>query len=188
LYDPLAIIALVVSIASVAFVIMKEGIGLALGYRESESTSRRRREIESKLRAEVRVELKSFLDTVDKGDRNEAKELEAIINLGRHAHHARSMCGNLLENMTYYMSSAMTYLAGTLTVFFLTLYVGLNSPNLSIPENFVPFLAYVMLTLALLYMTVKQLKRHYSLRVRSLRLGENPTLDYCGKLVEELEK
>jgi hypothetical protein len=37
-------------------------------------------------------------------------------------------------------------------------------------------------------MTTRQLRKHYLLRERFLRLGENPNLDYCKKLVEELTK
>lgn len=188
MYDPLAIVALVISIASVAFVVVKEGIGLALGYRESGMTSRRKREIESKLRAEVRNELKGFLYLLTKKERNEEKELEAVIDLGRCAFYARSICSNLLEGMTRYMSSALGLLAATLAVFFLTLYVGLNNPDLSNSSNLIPLIVYAILAFALFYMTTRQLKKHYSLREKFLRLGENPRLDYCRTLVEELKK
>jgi hypothetical protein len=132
--------ALVVSIASVAFVIMREGIGLALGYRESEATSRRKREIDSKLRAEVKNELKGFLLLLTKKERNEEKELEAIVELGQSAYYARSISSKLLEDMTRYMSSALAFLSATLLTFFLALYTGLNTPDFSVPNSSVPLL------------------------------------------------
>lgn len=187
LYDPLAIIALVVSIASVAFIIMKEGIGLALGYRESAATSRRKREIDSKLRAEVRVELRKFLVSLTKKERDDEKELESIVELGQSAYFARSISGKLLEDMTQYMSSALGLLAATLASFFATLYIGANA-DFSMSYDFVAFVLLVGLAFFAFYMTTKQLKKHYSLRERFVRLGENPSLGYCRELLEDLKK
>jgi hypothetical protein len=186
LYDPLAIIALVVSIATLAFVVIREGIGLILGYRESPATLRRKREIDSKLRAEVRDELKKFLVSLTKKERDEEKELESMNELGMSAYFARWISGELLEDMTRYMNSALTCLAATLASLFITLYIGTTS-DLSIETNSVFLAIFVVITLFSFYLTTRELKRHYFLRERFVRLGENPNLEFCRELHEDLE-
>jgi len=186
--DPVSIIALVVSVASVAFIVVKEGTSLALGYRESSVTARRKREIDSKLRAEVRREIARFMILLEKDKRNEEKEFDRAMELGRSADYARSISGRLLEDMTQHMSSALGLLSATLLSFFLALYLGLNIPDFLVPNASIPFLMSVALVLVSFYMTTKQLRKHYLLRERFIRLGENPNLEYCRKLVEELKK
>jgi hypothetical protein len=190
LYDPVlfSLVALVVSISSIAILIMKEGVGLILGYRESPETSRRRREIDSKLRAEVRKEEQKFLLSVTEkeGERDEEKELESLMELGRSAFFARAMCENLLDDITRYMHLALSYLSVGLLVFFFTLYIGVNT-DFSTSNSYVVFIIFVAITFFVFYQTYKQLRNHYLLRERFVRLSENANLEYCRELGEELE-
>jgi hypothetical protein len=164
---------------------MREGPGLTLGYRESATTSRRKREIDLKLRAEVRKEITRYALLLGKDKRDEEKEFEKAVKLGRSADYARSISGKLLEDITQHISSALSNLAVTLIASFGTIYMGLNL-DLSVLNNLITIFALVVVTFFALYMTNKQFRKYYLLRERFVRLGENPTLDYCTKLVEEL--
>lgn len=184
MYDPLAIIALVVSIASIAIILLEKGVSLPLGYRESIETTTRKKDIDSKLRDEVRKE--QLLHDSTRKERNEEEELESLVELGRDAFFARSISGNLLNDITRYMNSALSNLLIGLFVFFFTLYIGVNT-DFSTTNSIVVFVIFVIITLSAFYFTYKQLRKHYLLRERFVRLSENANLEYCRELVEELE-
>jgi len=134
----------------------------------------------------VKSELEKFLVSLTKKERDAEKELESIVELGQSAYFARSISGELLEDMTQYMNSALGSLATTLASFFATLYIGANA-DFSMFGNSVAFVALAALTFFAFYMTTKQLKKHYLLRERFVRLGENPSLGYCRELLEDLK-
>jgi hypothetical protein len=189
LYDPLAIIALVVAIASLAFIVLEKGEDLPLRYRESEETLRRKKEIDLKLRAQARSELKKFVQSLMKiGDEeaNEEEDLDKLVELGQSAYYARSLSERMLEDMTKYMGSALGMLCVTLVAFFVTLYMGVSASNLADVNSFLPFFSLAVLTFFALVMTIRQLQKHYSLREKFVRLGESPNLENCWKIGEEL--
>jgi uncharacterized membrane protein len=186
LYDPLAIIALVISVASAVFVTITKGFDMLLGYRESGETSKRRDEINRKLRDEVKKQEQEVLKTIA-SEKDEEKELETLVDLGQSAFYARSIANRLLEQMTQRMGAALGFVAITLVVFLLTLFQGLNS-DLSNLTATIPFFFFIALGFGTLYVTAKMLQGYYTLRERFLRLCENTTLAYCKELVEELRE
>jgi predicted membrane chloride channel (bestrophin family) len=108
LYDPLAIIALVVSLTSAIFIVLKEGIGLLLGFRESAQTSRTRREIDVKLRNEVKNHEREVMKSITL-EKDQEKELQTLVDLGQSAYYARSITTRLLEQMTQRMGSVFLF-------------------------------------------------------------------------------
>lgn len=58
--DFIALAALVVSIVTTVFVVVTSGLGLALEYRESETTSKRKKDVDEKLKDDLKVRLKQF--------------------------------------------------------------------------------------------------------------------------------
>lgn len=133
----------------------------------------------------MRKEITRYALLLGKDKRDEEKEFEKAVKLGRSADYARSMSGKLLEDITQHISSALSNLAVTLIASFGTIYMGLNL-DLSVLNNLITIFALIVVTFFALYMTNKQFRKYYLLRERFVRLGENPTLDYCTKLVEEL--
>lgn len=186
MYDPLAIVALIISVASAIFVIITQGFDMLLGYRESSETAKRREEINSKLRAEVKEQEREVLRTITL-EKNEEKELQTLVDLGQSAFYAKSITNRLLERMTERIGTAIGFVAMSLGTFLVTLFQGLNQ-NLSDIANLLPFLVFVALGFSMLYLAGRALRQYYLLRERFLRLGENPTLAYCKELSEELRK
>jgi len=186
LYDPILIAAFIISIFSAIFVAIKEGVGLTLDYRESETTSRRKKEIDDKLREEVKKELKKSRkrDISTKVDDEEV--FEQTEALGRSAFLARSITEKMLDSMSLYMKNAFKNLAGALIALFFTLVLGLEFGDLSQWLSFIPALPYAILTAMSLVLATKNLRKYYFIREEFVRLSENPNLEYCLELYEEL--
>lgn len=188
LYDPIIIAAFIISISSAIFVAIKEGVGLTLEYRESETTSRRKKEIDDTLRKEVKKKLDKFLkeDRSTKADDEEV--LEKIEDLGRCAFLARFTTERMLDNMTSYMKVAFKNLAVFLFALFFTLfyYFTMLEGTVIRYDIFLMFCFLVIMTGVFFALVITNLKKHYFIREEFVRLSENPNLDYCDELYDEL--
>jgi hypothetical protein len=184
--DPISLVALILSAVSIILWGMKEGIRLPLEFRESEETSRRRETIEKKLGDEVKKELGELQKSLVEKEGIGEKELEDISNLGRHAFFARSASSKMLEDMTFYMSNALTTLAMGLVALVITVFYGLVIIDVLNPNNALMLFLLAGFTMILFIMTYYRVKNHYILRKAFIELSENANLEDCEELVEEL--
>lgn len=182
--------ALVLSLISIVLWGLKEGIGLPLEYRESEATANRRKDIDDKLRAEVKTNMSRVMVILSEHKENEETELEEIEELGRCAFLARWTSSRILEGMTYSMSRALrAFGTGILIVVIVVLYFLYLSTSATIVsmENILFAIVFVILTAIPFIITYNHVKKHYILREAFTRLSENANLEYCKELVDELQ-
>jgi len=188
LYDPIVILALVLSIASIVFVGIREGIGLTLGYRESETTQRRKKEIEGHLLEELRKKWKSLMEDVMKSEnKEEGIPIEDLEEIGYLCYLARSMIEDMLDTMATYAKTALKNLVYSLYFLFATIVWIVNFPEFYMSLDVgLFFFVFAPLTYVNFHWMVKNLKRHYFIRDRFIRLSEKPNLEYCEEVAEEL--
>jgi uncharacterized membrane protein len=189
LVDPIALLALMLSLISIVLWGLKEAIGLPLEYRESETTANRRKDIDDKLRAEVKTNKSRVMVILSEHKESEEKELEEIEELGHCAFLARWTSSRILEGMTYSMSRALrlfgTGILVAVIVVLYFLYLSMIETIMS-TESIFFMIVFVILTAIPFIMTYNHVKKHYVLREAFTRLSENANLEYCKELVDEL--
>lgn len=187
--DPFAIAALAISIISVIFVIVREGISLTLGYRESETCQRMKTKIDESLKKYVKEEFESFMETKLNGKyKNELELLSELEKLGYMAYLARDATSTILDNITNCYKAALTSLGSALSFFVLTIVWGVFYWN--IRESTSTALLGLIAFLAIIYSVNvwKNLKNYYFIRERFLKLSETPTMKKCMDTMDELSE
>jgi len=178
LYDILTIVALVISVASIIFVAIKEGIGFGLGYIEDEHTQTRRKSMETELQKEVEISLKQLAST------REAREVERIVY---RMHLAFSLPENALISIEHYAKRSLKCLGIALYFLFLSV-ICATKLEITIWYNALLLPVVAIPTAFCFFAVLKDMQKHYFLRKQFLLLYEKPTLDSCEKIVDELQE
>ena len=179
------IISLIFSVIAVVFTTLSVGLSFTLGFREREETSRRKDEIKSKLMKELEGEVTKFFEK-NRKKVDEETVLE-IMDLAETVDYV-FMTPTLLENMTYYGNRFLRLSAFTLVYCLMfTLYVVIYWESMTDIFIFVFGIFIVAVIIILGYLSYSHLRKYYYLREGFLRLYEDPTLETCVLVEEDLE-
>jgi len=179
----------VVSIVTAVFVIVGQGFGLTLEYRESEATSKRKKDVDERLKVDLKTRQKQYLE-MERAQSNGEIIMVSLEELGRCAFLARSLTSNMLESMTRHIKTGLRYLAVAvvmLAIIILTILFGDFSYSLQQTGS-----GYLIMFLALMffavfgYMAYIELGKHLKLREHFVKLSENPNLQYSEQLFDQL--
>jgi hypothetical protein len=191
LVDIVSVTALVVSIVTVVFVIVREGFGLTLEYRESEATSKRKRNVDEKLKEDLKTRQKQYLE-MERAQSNGEILLGNLEELGRCAFLTRSLTSNMLESMTRHIKSGLRSLAVAIIMLAVVILTSLFGDFSSSPNQPSSGSGYLIMIFALLllagfsYGAYMELGKHLRLREHFVKLSENPNLQYSEQLFNEL--
>lgn len=186
--DLIAVVALIVSIVSAFFVALKEGVGLIHDYRESETTQKRKKEIDESLRNEVKEKIKKFTqEYITNVGKDESEKLEEIENLGYASILSRDATKTIINNIISQTKNGFKNLALALYAFFMTVvFWGLFDFNTSNWQIFVLLSFLAIFTAILFVWAISNFKRHSYLREKFIQLYENPNIKFCWELFDEL--
>lgn len=177
--------ALIVAIASALFVGIKEGLGLTLEYRESETTQKRKKEIDEKLREEIQKKMKTFMEKAISDKENE-EIFNNIEELGYFSHIARTITDRILDNMHRQLTMALRNLGILLYVLFFTVLFGATLPIFESIQLLLMVSVLGITSAVSCNWMIRNLQMHYFLRRKFVELYENPNLDHCEELCDEL--
>jgi len=182
----ISIIALIFSIVAIIFTVIGTGLSFTLGFRERAETSRRKTEIKNQLEQDLNESIHTFLDKSREKNTSYEKITEDIMDLARMVEYA-DLADNLLENMTHYGNqflrmSAFTLIYSMVLVIYATIYSGIVDILIFSVGVFL-----LAATALLGYIAYLNLRRYYYLREEFLRLHEDPTMETCSAIEEDLE-
>jgi hypothetical protein len=186
----LSIVAILVSVASVVFVILEVGMKLGVGFREEETTSTRKAKIEGALKVESDTELADIRELVTSKEGSEKDLKERILNLARIEYYS-DFTKNLLDRMKVHSDNFLRGSIASVIVVFLTIAfwaVALQDvTNVDILVLMMSF-AYLGLAIYILHMTHLSIRKYYNIRDAFVRLSEEPSCDKCQEIDESLEE
>lgn len=187
--DFIAVTALVVSIVVGVFVVVREGFGLTLEYRESEATSKRKRDVDEKLKQDLKGRQKQYLE-MESAQGNSETQIVHLEELGRCAFLTRSMTSTMLDNMTRYIKDGLRNLVAVMVMLALAILFMLFGDFSYISGQAGSGYVVVFISLILLagfgYAAYKDFGKHLKLREAFIRLSENPSLQSSVQLFNEL--
>jgi hypothetical protein len=183
--DPIPVLALVISIASVLFVALREGSKLMFEFRESEVTISRKKDIDKKLAEQFDIKLNEFLNS--KGSKEE--KCNAVEELGKHSFIVRSLSNKILDSISHrtklmlrffffgVISSVVAVIIGVLSI---------TTENISLAVIYTIYLG--MIPAFSFYVMFQNYSKGNSLREAFRKLYENSTLELSQEIYEELTK
>lgn len=182
----ISIIALIFSALAIVFTVIGTGLSFTLGFRERAETSRRKTEIKNQLEQDLNASVHTFLEKSQEKNSSYEKITEDIMDLARMARNV-DLADNLLENMTHYgnqflRGSAFTLIYSIMLIIYATIYSG----NVDILV-FTMGIFLLAGTALLGYLAYSNLRKYYYLREDFLRLHEDPTMETCSLIKEDLE-
>ena len=184
--DPFVIVALMVSIFSALFVAIKEGIGLTLEYRESEVTMKKKKEIDEKLRHQVKDDMKKLVAScVSKKDIDE-ETLKSAEDIGYEAYLSRSATVDLLDGIVFHAKRAFRNLGIALYFLFFTIVFGVYFWDIYFLNSLLSIGVLGSASFIYFVYTIRSLKNYYSIREKFGLLYENPTIERCREVINEL--
>jgi len=184
----IAVTALIVSIVSVLYVALKEGV--SLGFRESETTSTRRKEITNTLNEAIRADILSFLEK--NGSKKQIDDdLMGEIMDAAHKIYRKDFGNELLRQTTYYFNRFLRALVSSIVTIILTVayflyYYGLLTQVLYLYYIF--GLYFVWMTTSIVRSAYMHARKYYCAREAFLQLSEQPTFENCFAIEEDLEE
>jgi Flp pilus assembly protein TadB len=179
----ISIIALILSVLAVVLTSMKEGIGLALGFRESETTSRQQKKIREALEKEAQNEISKFLEENRDKKKTDPQMKEAISEIARNDYYT-TLGDDLLEEMTNASSRFLRGLFVTVVMALMVVFLLMYSTDSIVP---VVSIIYVIFPFYTGYATAKNAYKYYYLRLTFQRLADDPTFDTCDVLDDWLK-
>jgi len=184
-----SIVALVFSVIAIVLTSMKEGIGLALGFRESETTRTKLKNIKDSLEKEVNQQILTFFEENKNKKEIDPKIRESISTIALDNYYT-TLGDILLELITRFMSRFLKQLVSIVAMIFLTLFYFVYYASLGVVTDFFIFIfgiVYIILTSSAIYMAIGNAKKYFYVRLAFQRLSEEPTYDRCKELDEWLE-
>lgn len=181
-----------VSIATALFVIVGRAIGLTSEYRESEATSKRKRDIDEKLKVDLKMRQNQYVK-MEHGQSNGDTLFTSLEELGKCAFLSRSLTSNMLDSLTRNMKSGLRNLAVAIVMLALAVLTGVFG-DFSYSSQQGPGSGYVITALALLflagfgYAAYGALGKHLKLRDYFVKLSETPSLQCAEQLFDELRQ
>jgi len=188
MYDGwVSILSLIFSVFAIVLVFITKGMSFTLGFRESAATSKKKKEIKSSLIKELEDGVKTFLEKHHGKKKVDEEIMDEITDLAEKVDFT-SLGDDLLENMTYYgnLFVKQILLALMYTVL-LTCYTMLYWDIFNEVVVILLLFFVIGLIVSLGYMAFKNFRKYYCLRENFQRLYENPTLDFCVVITEDLE-
>jgi len=186
----LSIVAIIVSAASIVFVILEVGLKLGVGFREDATTSARKEKIEAALKGESDAELADISKLIASQKGNEKDLKERILNLARIEFYG-DFTKNMLDEMKVYSDNFVRGIIVSVFAVFITIALWVLSFQDVTSVNIVLLfgaLAYVVLSMYSLRLTYLSIRRYYDIRYAFVRLSEEPSCDKCQEIDEFLEK
>jgi len=186
MYELLSVIALIISIVSLIFVGLKEGISLALGFRESEAVERKRSRIKEALRKELEKEVNDFLNEYRSKEAVDEETMDSIVYLSGRIE-SIDLVDDLMEALTYHANRFLKCLSTTVILVCLTaltIYFLINNMDTLTTFYTIIFGAATFLQGSGAYSSIR---KYYYVREAFQRLSEDPTLDNCEFIGSELE-
>lgn len=180
-----------VSIVTAVFVIIGQGFRLTLEYRESEATLQRKRDVDEKLKEDLKIKQKLYLDMERAKGNSETILFGHLEELGTCAFLTRSLTSSMLESMTRHIKSGLRYLAGAivmLAISILTILFGdFSYTSQTQAGSGYPIAIIALGMLAVFgYEAYVELGKHFNLREHFVKLSENPNLQYAEQIFNEL--
>jgi hypothetical protein len=182
----LSITAIIISGLSLLFVILQQHIGFGLEFRESEITSKRKKEILVALNKEIVQDITSFVSTcnekktVDEDIKNSIDELSSK--------HNRVTLGNeLLDSTTHFFNRFVRYVIFTaLIIISAIIFLYIEYPLVT-TTGFVFFaLLFVVFIYMIARISYQNLCWYVNVRDAFLKLSEEPTLNNAKNIAEYL--
>jgi hypothetical protein len=181
-------LALVLSVFAVVLTSMKEGVEMALGFRESEATSAKLKRIRDEMVDEIEKETLTFLKENGKKEKMDPEITKGILDIS--ANMLYGVLGEkLLEVMTNRAKQFLKRLiATTLTVLLTVVYFVAYSLLGLISETTLSFgVIYIFFAIVLGYATIDNARKYFDVRLAFQKLAENPSCEKCEEIVNELK-
>lgn len=188
--DLIAVVALVVSVFTAAFVMIKQGIGLAIEYRESPETSRRKVTIEEKLQDQYGQELTEFLNYCSSRKSLDIKDVNMrnrVIELGQRTRYL-NLGTILLEQMTRFSKRFLRAILISIPFMSATIVFGVSTWETDPLLGVLFIVPYGAATAGFIFLAGSFLQKYYFAREKFVALSEDPSLDNCQVIVEEMRK
>jgi len=181
-------LAIIFSAVAVVLTAMKEGIGLALGFRESEETQTKLKRINDQMKKEIDEETLDFL----KKNGNKKSMDEEIKNgiLDVSANMLYDVLGaKLLEEMANTAKRFLkrVFITALMLVVIIVYFYVYSSLGLISEATLTFGLIYVLLASILGYLTIIDVRIYYDIRLAFQKLSENPSCEKCEEIVKELK-
>lgn len=183
-------VAIILSVASVVFVIIKIGLGLGLEFVEKPEIRAMKEKIENKLNDEWVAILRSFLKGYSEKieDLDQEKVSWEIVSLGEKTRHVQiaSTLLKIISKIGFDIIKFAVTIIAILIIMVATVWAVVSFPDLS--YNLWLLLLLEVITLAIFSFATRNAIRHY-MAIRSLfyLLSEKPSLVYAGNIMKELE-
>jgi hypothetical protein len=182
-------LALIFSVVAVVLAAMKEGIGLALGFRESEETQTKLKRIKDTMVKEIEKETLDFLKQNGRKEKMDSDITKGILDIS--ANMLYGVLGDkLLEVMTNKAKRFLKRLFVTvLIVLLIVSYFAVYSALGQISESILTFgLIYILLAFVVGFLAYVDAREYFDVRLAFQQLAENPSCKTCEELVSELQK
>ncbi len=181
--DVFNVVLAVVTLLSVVFVGITEGLKQTTGYRGCEETRSRKERIDKKLYEEMNREIATSIGG-EEWNKKPSIQVKTVGDLGYRAYVAENLSNDILEGTDRFVKKAFRNLLIATVLLFITVLVITNA-TFTTNQDFV-LLIYLVLPALVFYNVVKATGNSIRLRTELIKLDEKSTLDYAVDLYEEL--
>jgi hypothetical protein len=188
LIDLFVIIAVLISVFSFIFVAIEIGTKVVIGYRESEETQRKKKQIDETLLAETRKQAKHFTNNLLKSSKQEflEEELDKIEEIGFISYICRSITKNMLEAYSSYSKDAFKCLAIGAFYLFFAVILGAYFWETNLATSILFIIMLSIPAAIFFFLMYKNIQKGLFIREKFNSLYENSTIQYCQELTDEL--